>query len=194
MSSLHTCLLLLIHGGQKSMPTNIPSISWEGFIIHFYYLLNDYIHHLTSNRLYSSFNSIPVALTLECQVSAGLTGPLLSPGLALVYVVSASWRLPCEWCQQRGGVWYHTTSDRANMTASHGPAPSEWPGTSWHPSAPSPSIWQSRNSLHKWLRKHLTKHTWGSNHILWMMHTLWSKIEKHTNTQHCCYLHILEFF
>lgn len=52
---------------------------------------------------------------------------------------------PCEWCQQHAGVWYHTTSDRADRTASRGPAPSEWPGTGWHPSAPSPSTWSSHH-------------------------------------------------
>lgn len=107
-------------------------------------LRKDYIHHLPVHRLtacpYTSVSS----------VTAGLTVPPRDTGLASVCVVTASWCLPCEWCQRHGGVWYRTASDRADRTASRGPAPSEWPGTGWHPSAPSPGIWRSRtNGFHE---------------------------------------------
>lgn len=58
--------------------------------------------------------------------------------------------LPCEWCQLSADVWYHTASGRAGRTFSHGRAPSESPGTSWRPSAPSPGTWEKARWIRQW--------------------------------------------
>lgn len=113
------------------------------YALYFQYIFKSVL--LAIKRLYSSSDSVPVdCLPLQLSVTChrGFSGS--SPG---------HWRLPCEWSRQRGDVWCHTMSDIADRTASHGPAPSEWPGTGLHPSTPSPSIWRSTTSSHKRLEK-----------------------------------------
>ena len=145
-------------------------------------VLLDYIHHLIVLHL------TVCPHTSVSSITAGLTVPLRDTGLAFVCVVTASWCLPCEWCRRRGGVWYDTTSDRADRTASRGPAPSEWPGTGWHPSAPSPSIWQSRKSWRRHFKQpHRREYFTFMNATYWVL----KKEKKHFTRS---YLHILEFF